>query len=238
MAEINYVGSELELFADVDNWKSYWSRKLRPFITGDILEVGAGMGVNTPFLDPGGRGRYVCLEPDPRLIEDMQSNLGQAGGRYEIVCGTLQDIDRTPQFDTIVYIDVLEHIGDDRQELADAAARLKKNGRLVVLAPAHQQLFSPFDAAIGHFRRYNCSMLREISPARLRLERMFYLDSGGLALSAGNRLFMRKSMPTRRQLRIWDRYVVPLSRVLDLCFCGAVGKTIVAIWRANQESGE
>ena len=68
MSEFKYVGSELDLFADVWNWKAYWSRHIRPFLRGDILEVGAGIGSNTRFLDPdGGTGRWVCLEPDPEL---------------------------------------------------------------------------------------------------------------------------------------------------------------------------
>jgi hypothetical protein len=54
MSDFSYVGSELELFAAVGNWKTYWSRQIRPFITGDVIEVGAGIGSNTPFLDPAG----------------------------------------------------------------------------------------------------------------------------------------------------------------------------------------
>ena len=68
MAEFHYVGHELELFAEVRNWKSYWARQLQPFIHGDILEVGAGIGANTPFLDDGVRGRWVCLSPIPNSL--------------------------------------------------------------------------------------------------------------------------------------------------------------------------
>ena len=67
MSEFKYVGSELDLFAAALNWKTYWSRQIRPFLKGDILEVGAGIGSNTRFLDPGNAGRWVCLEPDPEL---------------------------------------------------------------------------------------------------------------------------------------------------------------------------
>ena len=66
----------------------------------------------------------------------------------------------------------LEHIEDDREGLKLAAAHLRPGGRTIVLSPAHQWLFTPFDAAIGHFRRYNRSMLRSISPPELRIERL------------------------------------------------------------------
>jgi SAM-dependent methyltransferase len=237
MTDFKYVGSELELFAAVHNWKSYWSRRILPFVAGDILEVGAGIGSNTPFLDPGGNGRWICLEPDSRLIAQLTENLAQTRGRRgrEAVCGTLQSLDASQKFDTIIYIDVLEHIENDREELDTAASRLRAGGRIVVLSPAHNWLFTPVDPAIGHFRRYNRPMLRSISPASLRLEQLIYLDSMGLVLSIANLLLLRQSMPTKAQLRFWDRWVVPISRVVDRCFFSSVGKSIVGIWR--QEKG-
>jgi SAM-dependent methyltransferase len=231
MSELNYVGSELDLFAAVWNWKAYWSGQIRPFLSGDILEVGAGIGSNTRFLDPGGAERWVCLDPDPELIVRLVEKFGTVLPRraYEAVCGTLESL-AGQQFDTIIYIDVLEHIDNDREELNRAASHLRPGGHLIVLSPAHQRLFSPFDAAIGHFRRYNRPMLRTISPASLRLERMRYLDCAGLILSAANRLLLRQSMPTKAQLRFWDHWIVPLSRVLDKLLLYSVGKTIIAVW--------
>lgn len=234
MSDCNYVGSELELFAAVRNWKTYWSRQIRPFIHGDVIEVGAGIGSNTPFLDPGGEHRWVCLEPDPLLLAQLTKTLNETTGhQYETVCGTLQTFDGSQRFDTIIYIDVLEHIANDREELNIAADRLRPGGRIIVLAPAHQWLFSPFDAAIGHFRRYNRSMLRSISPAGLTVEQLIYLDSAGLTASAANLLFFRQSMPTKAQLRFWDHWIIPVSQVVDKLLLHSVGKSIVAIWRRN-----
>jgi hypothetical protein len=230
------VGSELELFAAVHNWKSYWSSRIRPFIAGDVLEVGAGLGSNTPFLDPGGDGRWVCLETDSGLIAQLIANLGKAKSSrgHEAVCGTLQSLDESQRFDTIIYIDVLEHIENDCAELENAASRLRTSRRIIVLSPAHQWLFTPFDAAIGHFRRYNCPMLRIISPASLCVEQLAYLDSVGLLLSTANLLLLRQSMPTKAQLRFWDQCVVPISRFLDGCLFGYVGKSVVGIWRREK----
>lgn len=236
MTDFKYVGSELDLFAAVHNWKSYWSRRIQPFVTGDILEVGAGIGSNTPFLDPGGNGRWVCLEPDSRLISQLTENLAHTTSRrgYEAVSGTLQSLDASRKFHTIIYIDVLEHIENDREELESAAARLRAGGRIIVLSPAHQRLFTPFDAAIGHFRRYNRPMLRSISPRSLRLEQLVYLDSAGLVLSTVNLLLLRQSMPTEAQLRFWDQCVIPVSRVFDRCLFHSVGKSIMGVWRLDK----
>lgn len=228
MSEFEYVGSELDLFAAVRNWKEYWSATVRPFVTGDVLEVGAGLGSNTRYLDRGPRGRWVCLEPDGKLVAQMEKNLA---GRYESICGTLATLDPAEKFDTLVYIDVLEHIEDDRGELEAASSRLKPGGRVIVLSPAHQRLFTPFDAAIGHYRRYSRQMLRDITPASLQIEKLIYLDCVGMMASTANLLLLRQSMPTRGQLQVWDRWMVPVSRVLDGMLMHGVGKSVVGVWR-------
>jgi SAM-dependent methyltransferase len=233
MTDSKYVGSELDLFAKVRHWKLYWSQQIRPFLAGDILEVGAGMGSNTPFLDSGDRGRWVCLEPDPQLAAQITKDLNQTTGHYtyETMCSTLQALDASQQFDTIIYIDVLEHIENDREELKMAASHLRPGGRIIALSPAHQWLFTPFDAAVGHFRRYNRSMLRSISPVSLRLDKLIFLDSVGLTASLANLLLLRQAMPNPAQLQFWDQWLIPLSRVLDKVLRYAVGKSILAIWR-------
>ncbi len=233
MNELHYVGSELELFAAVKNWKSYWSSQVRPYVSGDVLEVGAGIGSNTALLSPGTAGRWLCLEPDPKLCATLGEHLRGMGGarEYQAVCGTLLSVEPGDTFDTMVYIDVLEHIEDDAAELSGASQRLRPGGCLIVLSPAHQWLYTPFDAAIGHFRRYNRNSLRKISPPGLAIERIFYLDAVGIAASSVNRLFLRQSMPTAEQLQMWDRWMIPVSRFVDPMLMQRLGKSIVGVWR-------
>jgi len=237
MIEFKYVGSELKLFAAAWKWKTYWSAQIRPFLNGDVLEVGSGIGSNPRFLDPGGEGRWVCLEPDQELAEQLIGNLRETMPRRasEAVCGSLQSL-AGQQFDTIIYIDVLEHVEDDKEELNRAAEHLRGGGHLIVLSPAHQWLYSPFDTAIGHFRRYNSSALRKISPRSLQLERLRYLDCAGIILLAANAMLLRQSMPTKAQLRIWDCWFVPVSMVLDKLLMYSIGKTIIAVWRKEPRS--
>ena len=235
MSEYGYCGGELDLFAQCRNWKAYWSAQIRPYIRGEVLEVGAGIGANTAFLNQGGRHSWVCLEPDAHLLAQLRVSLAQSGidPLPEAICGTLESLDASRRFDTLIYIDVLEHIENDRLELANASTRLRPGGRIIVLSPAHQAMFSRFDAAIGHWRRYNRRTLSAAAPPGLRLERMWYLDCTGLLLVAGNRLTGNRSTPTPRQLWIWDRLAIPLSRVLDRLFFHSLGKTIVAVWQLD-----
>ena len=223
-----YAGSELELFQKARNWKAYWRGQIRGFIGGDVLEVGAGIGANTLALAGLEYNRWTCLEPDRALAARIEL---PAGGRHAVTTGTIDYVPNEETFDTILYIDVLEHIEDDRGEMVRAAARLKPGGALIVLAPAHPFLFTPFDRAIGHCRRYTRESLRLIAPGMLNAEKLVYLDAGGLLASAANRLLLQSAMPTERQILTWDRWLVPVSRRIDPIFGGRIGKSLLGIWR-------
>ena len=230
MSEIAYQGSELEVFAHAHNWKQYVRSQMSEYLTGDVLEVGAGIGSNTLAYLDGTHKRWVCLEPDPQLASHISNN--QALGRCELILGTVADLPMSECFDAILYIDVLEHIADDAAELRHCAPHLRPGGRLVVVGPAHQWLFTPFDRAIGHYRRYNAAMLRRISPPGLTLERLRYLDTAGIVASLGNRLILSSASPNVHQIKAWDRVLVPLSRKVDPLMGYRVGKSVFAVWRA------
>ena len=228
-----YVGGELELFADAENWKRYFGRFIRPHLRGRVLEVGAGIGATAAMLAGADETEWVCLEPDSRLADRLQErvNAGELPRVCRVQVGTTAELSEAAAFDTVLYVDVLEHIEDDAAELLRAADLLAPRGRLVVLAPAHQALFSPFDAAIGHHRRYDRQSLQAAAPAAVREEQILYLDAAGLLLSGANRMLLRQSMPTARQVMFWDRRVIPVSRIVDPIAGFRLGKTIVGVWR-------
>jgi SAM-dependent methyltransferase len=227
-----YVGSELELFARVTNWKAYFASRIRDYLGNDVLEVGAGLGGTTAILCTQPHRRWMCLEPDPQLVTALEAT--KAAGKLPACCearvGTLADLDAGELFDTLLYMDVLEHIADDRAELASAASHLRPGGKVVVLAPAHQWLYTPFDKAIGHYRRYNKPMLRAVTPDSLRIVRLMYLDAVGMLASMGNRFVLGSGMPSPRQLWVWDKLMVPVSRLVDPITRYTIGKSVLAVW--------
>jgi SAM-dependent methyltransferase len=226
-----YVGNELDLFASARQWKTYWAAEIRRFVRGHVLEVGAGIGTNTVLLCDPSRHRWTSLEPDAALAARLRERVDRAFGpgavRTVVAAG---DVFRPGTFDTVLYVDVLEHIEEDRAELERSAALLKPDGHLVVIAPAHQFLYSAFDRAIGHHRRYSRSDLLSLTPATLAVTRAVYLDSVGLAASLANRVALRQSLPTPAQIRTWDSVMVPASRVLDRLLGFSCGKSVCAIW--------
>ncbi len=225
---MKYVGDELELFSRARNWKSYFCAQIKPFLGAEVVEVGAGLGGTTRvFLQDGSRHqRWLCLEPDAELCAQIQG----LPAFCEVQCSTLEGV-AEECCDSILYIDVLEHIEHDRAELELALGRLRPGGHLIVLSPAHQSLFSPFDQAIGHFRRYSLKQLKDCGPAGARLVCARYLDSLGFFLSLANSKLLRQSMPTPRQIGFWDTVVVPISRRLDPLLGYRFGKTVLCVWQ-------
>ena len=230
MTQLSYPGKELELFRAARHWKAYWSSVVRPWIQGDVLEVGAGLGTNTALMMNARVTSWTCLEPDDALAQQLQTLKGLPI-EPRVIAGTITAIPAEPTFDAIVYIDVVEHIEDDALELTQAASRLREKGHIVVLSPAHQWLFSPFDHSIGHYRRYDKSSLAVVGPASCQRVQLFYLDSIGLLASFANKMFLRKSMPTPADIAVWDNYMVPASRALDSVLGHTLGKTIVGVWQ-------
>jgi len=230
---MKYDGGELALFAQAHRWKATLRRLIAPFLGDAVLEVGAGLGATTEALCGDAVRRWVCLEPDPAQTAEIAAKI--ACGTLPACCramtGVLANLPSEDLYDSLLYVDVLEHIADDKAELAGAAHHLAPQGFLVVVAPAHQWLMSPFDRSVGHFRRYSSASLRALTPPGLRLEHLYYIDSCGLLLSLGNRLLLREAMPSLAQILFWDRVVVPMSRLLDPLLGRRLGKTVIAVWR-------
>lgn len=223
-----YPGNELDLFAEAKNWKRYWSSLVDPYLKGRVLEVGAGTGNNVSLLKHSSARvtEWTALEPDGALSARIPSL-----PKLKVITGDLSVIPGGERFQTILYLDVLEHIEDDASEVLRAANLLEPGGHLVVLAPAHQWLFSEFDRSIGHFRRYNRKSLKAVFPKdQFRQISLDYLDGAGILASLANRLLTKKSLPTIQDIRIWDRFLVPVSRMLDPLTAHRMGKSILGVW--------
>jgi SAM-dependent methyltransferase len=229
---MKYPGRELDLFARALNWKRYWSGQMAAYLRGDVLEVGAGIGANLAMLWNERVTSLTCLEPDEDLAARITPPPGAEGHlAWSVRVGTTADLREGEAFDTILYADVIEHVPEDREELARAARFLRPGGHLIVLAPAHNFLATDFDRAIGHLRRYTRRTLAALGPESLRPVKVIYLDSVGILAMLGNRLLLGSSSPSEREILFWDRYLVPPSRVLDWLTCHRLGRSVLGVWR-------
>jgi len=232
MKESKYIGDELSLFKDAMTWKNYWFNAVKSYIKGDVLEIGAGIGVNTNLILQNPEvSSLIAVEPDESLSRQIIENVEEDTSKVTVHTGFIHDISISKKFDTIIYIDVIEHIKNDNEELSRAKLHLKEGGHLIILVPAYNFLFSPFDKAIGHYRRYNKKLLMNSVPLNLTKIELFYLDSLGACASLVNKLFLKQSYPTKNQIKKWDRLIVPTSKIMDKIILRSMGKSLIGIWK-------
>lgn len=233
-----YSGNELEIFAAAVNWKAYWSSQIRPYLGDEVLELGAGLGATARALNHKPYRRWLGMEPDKTMCDTVQAQQGRGmPAGYQIRSGTSADLAPDERFDTVLYIDVLEHIEDDRAELERACAHLVPGGHLIIVAPAHNRLYSDFDKKIGHHRRYDKAMLRAIVPTPLNVKQLHYLDSVGMLASLSNKLVLKSDSPSLAQIRLWDSVMVRASRWVDVLTGHRLGKSIVCILEKPRTDG-
>jgi hypothetical protein len=194
--------------------------------------VGAGIAETSPYLLNEKVSHWTCLEPDDDFYSLLQKKIvdEKLPPNFSAKNGTVLSLPENELYDTIVYIDVLEHIENDREELVHATKHLRPGGNLVVLSPAFQTLYSKFDRSIGHFRRYTKKTLKAVLPDGMKQQKLLYLESGGTVLLLLAKLFKKNSHPSLRQVLFWDKTVVPVSKILDKVIGYSYGKTIIGAW--------
>jgi glycosyltransferase involved in cell wall biosynthesis len=182
-----------------------------------ILEVGSGVGNQTRyFIDD--RDRVVASDIEPHYVRELT---GRFGDRKNVRIASyrfpLHQSDRAEladeAIDTIVCMNVLEHIEDDGATLADFAAVLPSGGRLVLLVPSLKVLYGTLDQHLNHYRRYDQPELRsKLAAAGFAIDDMRFLNRVAVpGWWLNSRVLKRKVMP-KGQLRFF-KWIMPLLRL-------------------------
>jgi len=222
---MKYPGAELDNFDKATIWRKYIFFQIKKFIKGNVLEVGAGIGSFT--------NNYKNLPNKITLSEIDQENLSLIKKKFkDTKINFTGDLTKNikSNYDTIMYLNVLEHIENDDKEVVDAFEKLNPHGYLIILVPAHNKLYSKFDKAIGHFRRYDIDFFKKINLQRSKLIKLCYLDSAGYFLYYLNKVFFKEEVyPSKFKILIWDKVFTPLTFFLDIILMYKFGKNILYI---------
>jgi len=150
----------LEIMREAAWYNDWLFRKTEEHIKGDILEVGAGIGNFTTSL--ASKGKVTAIDLNRSYITKLGKKLGKTVsiGFGDIETGKYFFSGK--KFDTLICLNVLEHIGNDTIALENMYNLLKDKGNLILLVPAHKLLYSKFDSQLGHFRRYNVADMKTL----------------------------------------------------------------------------
>jgi SAM-dependent methyltransferase len=215
------------------NYRAAIVREFQEHLRGHLLEVGCGIGQMTrEFQLLSAIDRITCIEPDQGFADQHARDIRGA----ELVVGTAADLPPTTEADSIVSINVLEHIEHDQEEMARYARLLKdRRGHLCALVPARPEIYAPLDKDFGHFRRYTAPELRgKLQNAGFRIEKLHYFNFVGyFAWWFSFRLRKQRSFGVR-QVRLYDRVIFPFVNTIETTVARPpIGQSLIAIARAE-----
>ncbi|MEO7370439.1 MAG: class I SAM-dependent methyltransferase [Ilumatobacteraceae bacterium] len=141
----------LEAMEATSNYSAWILELIAPHVTGRILEVGAGRGTYSEYF--ADHGHLTALEPSAPLSAALRERL-KSHRNAVVITAELEGAAAPGSYDTVVLLNVLEHIPDDHRALGDIYEALAPGGKMVLWVPAFEALYGEFDRRIGHYRRY------------------------------------------------------------------------------------
>lgn len=221
--------------ADKPRYRRYQYDLIAPHCGRSLLEVGAGLGEFAAQFT--GLDRLVVTDVDPDAVEVLKERFADRP-EAEIHGLDLTAGDRLDRpVETVVAVNVLEHFDDDAGLLALLAGSVVPGGTIVLWVPGYQSLYGEFDRSVGHFRRYTPATVRDaVTRAGLAAELARPVNLlGGLAWWAAVRMGRARS-PQSGAVGVYDRVLVPATRVLDRVVPIPFGQSILCVARVPKAS--
>ncbi|WP_152267436.1 class I SAM-dependent methyltransferase [Agriterribacter humi] len=223
----------LETIAKASNFNEWMYSEIKPFLKGEILEIGSGIGNISQYAIADGfnitlsdfnAGYYQWLKERfsnfPAVQNIMQIDLLHHDFQKEY--SLLHE-----KFDSVFLLNVIEHIEDDITAVKNCKFLLKQNGHLILLAPAYKWLYCRFDRELGHYRRYTLHSMKQILRCNgLYIHKGNYFNGAGII---GWLLFgkiMNKKMIGNDEMSAFNRFV-PIARIIDTLTVKKAGLSVI-----------
>ncbi|MBW3572516.1 MAG: class I SAM-dependent methyltransferase [Gemmatimonadetes bacterium] len=234
-AAFTYSGEELDALAQAPNYYRWIVRRFSPYLGRRVVEVGAGIGTFAEhLLQAAPRVELTLVEPAANNYPHLRARFAD---RPEVraVQGYLHDAGEPGSADSVVAVNVLEHVRDDRAFLHAAHHLLAPGGHLLLFVPAVPALFGSLDRAFQHVRRYTRPMLAQrLRDSGLEPLRVQYTNLPGVAAWWLSGKVLRRRTVTPRDARLYDRWVVPWVQALERVWTPPVGQSLIAVARKNE----
>lgn len=235
-----------EILLSLDKIEKYYQwigEEAHPFLGDRLVEIGAGIGTFTNVLVRGHVSRcptvrLAVFEPERTLFRLLQERMEHRypellrAGRVVATNGYFHA--PPEQFDTVVMINVLEHIEDDQDAIRAAYHALAPGGACIVFVPALSWLYSALDRSVGHYRRYERTQLEQIMRAGgFEVVAAKYMDCLGVLPWYLLNVIGGSTSINPRLARFYDRWFVPVTRWIEQFGPPRIGKNILIVARKN-----
>jgi SAM-dependent methyltransferase len=227
-----YIGTELHALAEARNYYRWVISRFAPFLGKRVIEIGAGIGTfSRSILTHTTVSELVMVEPGDNLVPLLQKRFA-GEPRVKIIHGYFQDLKPSTSADSVVLVNVLEHVAEDRALLNDVREVLTPGGTLLLLVPALSLLYGTLDVAFGHYRRYNKpSLADKLQEAGFQVLFLSYFNlPGTLGWFLTGRVLRRRTLKPRH-VRLYDRWVIPWLSRLEERWTPPLGQSLMAIAR-------
>ena len=213
-----------------DNYTSWILSRLEPFIGKRVLEVGLGHGAYRRHLPP--LEFYAGIDIDADAVEEARRQYpNDVFFCGDVADGTIVRRLNGASVDTVLCVNVLEHIEDDARAIREMISTLSIGGHLLLFLPAFEALFSDMDRLAGHWRRYSRGDLsRLVSGLRARVVVGEYFNPIGGVGWWTNKFVKHDSLDDasiNRQIAVFDRWIVPISKLLDPLTRSVFGQSLI-----------
>jgi SAM-dependent methyltransferase len=224
-----YSSTELGAMERAVNYHRWICDIFTPYIGPRVLEVGAGIGSFSEMLlcHPCVR-ELIALEPAANLFPILARRLASEPRALALQTG-LEDA-KLPAVDSIVLVNVLEHIADDARLLERAHSALADQGTLLLFVPALEWLYGSLDRSFEHVRRYSKERLaRRLSSAGFRVGLLRYMNLPGIFSWFVAGKLLRHTTLSPADVAFYDRFVVPIVRRAERVSAPPIGQSLIAV---------
>jgi SAM-dependent methyltransferase len=229
-----YAAADLETMREARRYAGHVFGLFREHVGLRVLEVGSGIGTfSTRLLEQA--DLVFGIEPNSHCAAPLRDALGEHP-RFLLRECLLEECDQqelaSHRFDTVICVNVLEHIADDVAALRTFADVLVPGGRVVIFVPAVQAAYGPLDAELGHHRRYSKpSLSRAFEEAGLDLVSLRYTNPIGLIGWMYNAHVTGSTAHSLGQVRLFERLVAPWALPLERLVAPPIGLSLIAVGR-------
>ena len=215
------------------NYFAWQSRLVTRELGQRIVEVGCGIGNFTGLLLD--RELVIALDREEACIASLRHRFPDRANLQALVCdagnGAFRGLARFWP-DSVVCVNVLEHIEDDLAALRAMGDILTPGGLVVLLVPAFAALYGPIDRNLGHYRRYRRQTLASMADrAGLEVRKLRYVNSAGFFGWWINARVLKREMQSDAQIALFDRWMAPLLSALEGVIPPPFGQSLLAVLR-------